>query len=115
LRDCSRWPERQGCGQECLKQIELSPDGCLVRHILGGWYEGKNCAICRKPFGEINWADHKPALLSPHGKNVEWAEIRAETVPDVLATHAPVCWNCHIVRTFCQQHPDLVLDRSRPA
>jgi len=22
LKDCSRWPMRQGCGQDCLRQIE---------------------------------------------------------------------------------------------
>jgi len=30
LRDCSRWPERQDCGQECLQQIEVDPENCLV-------------------------------------------------------------------------------------
>jgi hypothetical protein len=41
LSECSRWPERQGCGQECLSQIEvlrkiawcgrLSPSGMRAR------------------------------------------------------------------------------------
>ena len=34
LGECSRWPERQGCGQECLQQIEVSSEGCLVRGIV---------------------------------------------------------------------------------
>jgi hypothetical protein len=33
LRACSRWPERAGCGQECLGEIEESPDGCLLRSL----------------------------------------------------------------------------------
>jgi len=26
LRDCSRWPERRGCGQVCLSQVEELPE-----------------------------------------------------------------------------------------
>src|SRR5690348_8708319 len=34
LHACSRWPERAGCGQECLRQIEEAPEDCLIRNIL---------------------------------------------------------------------------------
>ena len=34
LKSCSRWPEREDCGQECLLQVELSPEDCLVRTYL---------------------------------------------------------------------------------
>jgi hypothetical protein len=36
-----------------------------------------------------------------------------ESVPDVLASHQAVCWNCHIVNRMMGDHADLVLDRSR--
>ena len=114
LRTCTRWPERQDCGQECLAQIETAPEGCLVRNILTQWYAGKNCAICTKPIGEIHWVDHRPALLDPEGRTVEWGQVRTEALPQTLETHAAVCWNCHIVHTFCHEHPDMVVDRSRP-
>jgi hypothetical protein len=113
LESCSRWPERQGCGQECLRQIESAPEDCLMRNILKHWCEGKTCAVCGKPLGQIHLADHKPALLNPEHSTVEWGQIRPETVPAVLETHAPVCWNCHIVQTFCREHPEMVVDRSR--
>jgi hypothetical protein len=115
LETCSRWPERQDCGQECLREIEESPDDCLVRTILTRWYAGKDCAICGKAIGEIHWSDHRPALLSPERRTVEWAQVPAESIPGVLETHAPVCWNCHIVQTFCREHPDMVVDRARSA
>ena len=44
LKDCSRWPERADCGQECLQQIELAPEECLVKNFVARWYEGKKCA-----------------------------------------------------------------------
>ena len=47
LEECTRWPEKAGCGQECLSQIESSPDGCRVRTILADWYRDRECALCR--------------------------------------------------------------------
>jgi len=111
LKDCNRWSGRPRCGQACVAQIEASPDDCLVRTILTKWYEGKRCAFCGKPFGEIVWADHKPALLSPERLTVEWDDLPAEEIPKVLATHQPACWNCHIAETFRRRYPELVVDR----
>jgi len=113
LKSCSRWPDRDDCGQECLLQVELSPEDCLVRNILTNWYSGKHCVSCGKRIGEIHWLERKPALLSPDGKTVEWSEVPAEQIPGVLATHFPVCWDCHITETFCREYPEIVVDRSR--
>src|SRR5262249_44932030 len=46
LKDCTRWPERETCGQECLAQIEAAPEECLVRNILKTWYSGARCVLC---------------------------------------------------------------------
>src|ERR1017187_7400425 len=58
LSACSRWPEMAGCGQECLSQIEASPEGCLVRRILVDWYAGKACASCGWP-KEFPWSGNR--------------------------------------------------------
>lgn len=109
LASCSRWPERQGCGQECLGQIEAAPHDCLARTLLESWYAGRVCGFCRRPFGTIHW-DHRPAVRLPSGEIVTWPEIRAEELPTVLPASTPVCWDCHIAETFRRQHPDLVVD-----
>lgn len=111
LIDCSRWPERQDCGQQCLVQIESAPKDCLVRTILTKWYTDKACIFCGKALDEINWVDYKPALMSPERVTLEWDEIPAEKVPEVLTTHMAVCWNCHIAETFRRRYPELVVDR----
>jgi len=111
LSQCSRWPERLGCGQECLGQIEDAPEECLVSTIVNDWYAGKSCIYCQKPFGEIHWHDHPPALMNKEKKTVEWNDISPEKLPEVLATHSPVCWSCHIAETFRKEHPELVVDR----
>jgi hypothetical protein len=111
LKSCSRWPEKRDCGQECLLQIELSPEECLLRNIIAKWYEDKSCVLCGKAFGEINWLDHKPAILDEKGKTLEWDEISPERVPAAMKTHMPVCWDCHVAETLRRIAPDLVTDR----
>ena len=111
LTDCTRWPERAGCDQACLRQIEGAPESCKLQTMLTEWYRGKKCSFCRKPFDEINWADHKPALLAPDLRTIEWKDVRPEMVDLVLSTHGAVCWNCHIAESFRREHPELVTDR----
>jgi hypothetical protein len=110
LASCSRWPERQACGQECLAEIEAAPHDCLARTMLERWYAGKRCAFCRRPFTDMHPFDHRPGLRLVSGETVTWPTIRAEELPAVLAAAAPVCWNCHIAETFRRQHPGLVVD-----
>jgi hypothetical protein len=111
LSACSRWPEMAGCGQACLAEIEAAPDGCLARAMLTGWYAGKRCAICGGAFDAIHWHDRKPALATPDRAIRDWAEVAAVDLPDVLATHLPVCWQCGMTTRFRRRFPDLVLDR----
>jgi hypothetical protein len=114
LRDCSRWPERGKCGQPCLTQVEESPHDCLVRTLLEGWYAGRSCVYCRKPFGLIHWHDHRPGLRAPDGRLVEWKDVAAETFPDVLPSHEAVCWNCLMAEGFRMKFPELIVDRTPP-
>lgn len=112
LQECSRWPERRDCGQECLGQIEIDPANCLVWNIVAQWYEDKSCVFCRKPFGALHQIDHAPALLGPDFKTAEWREFRPENLPDVFSKYQPVCWNCHVAESFRRLHPELVVDRA---
>lgn len=113
LDRCSRWPERQDCGQDCLKQVEADPDNCLVWNIVSNWYEGQTCVRCHKVFGAMRQFDHPPALLGPDGTTTEWNEFQAERLPEIFSTFKPVCWDCHVAETFRRVHPELVVDRHR--
>jgi hypothetical protein len=113
LDQCSRWPERSDCGQECLKQIEADPENCLVWNIVSNWYEGQSCAYCHKRFGRLHHFDHAPALMGPDHKTIEWDQLQPEQLPEIFSTHKPVCWNCHVSETFRQTHGDLVVERKR--
>jgi hypothetical protein len=112
LQDCSRWPEKQGCAQDCLTEVATLGQGCLVRNIVAKWYQGKTCVYCHKPVDSaVEWTGHIPALLAPNSQTVSWSEVPAEKLPEVFGTHKPVCWSCHIAESFRRAHPELVTDR----
>lgn len=112
LRSCSRWPEKAGCGQECLSQIEAAPQDCLVRNILAKWYEGKSCRSCGRPIGPIVAGAAPPAVFTADQISVEWSEIPAERLQEVLSAGQPVCFACHMASKTMREHPELVTDRS---
>ena len=111
LKNCSRWPIKEQCGQECLMNLDVAPDECLVNGVLMHWYRDKNCVYCKKVFQELNWLDHRPALMSPDKKLLSWNQVSLEELSSVLETHYPVCWNCYIAQTFLLDHPDQVVFR----
>jgi hypothetical protein len=111
LDQCSRWPERADCGQDCLSQIEDDPKSCLVWTAVTEWYGSKDCVICKRPFNEVHWHDRPPALLTPDHKTAQWNEIPAEKLPEVFSTYLPICWSCHMAHRFRTEHPELVVDR----
>ena len=114
LSSCSRWPEKAGCGQECLREIEASPEDCLVRNILIRWYARKNRVFCGEPIGEIHLIEQKPALLTSDRVTMEWSEVAPEKLQGTLETAKPVCFSCHLATSFAREHPKLAIDRSRP-
>lgn len=114
LSECTRWPERKDCGQECLREIEIAPSDCLVRNIVIDWFSDKECVYCGKKIAEVKewWVDHKPALLTPERQIITWNEFPAEKLPEFFSNCDPVCWSCSATEAFRQQHPELVTDRA---
>lgn len=43
LANCSRWPEKAGCDQQCLAEIERDPRASRVDELMASWYAGKAC------------------------------------------------------------------------
>ena len=111
LEECSRWPIKEQCGQECLIDLDVAPERCLVSGVLMRWYRDKTCVYCGKVFSELHWVDHRPALLSPDGKLAGWNEVNLDKLRNVLETYSPVCWDCYIAQKFRLDHPDLVVFR----
>lgn len=112
LSDCSRWPERLDCGQDCICEIEQDPEGHRVWSVASRWYEGKKCVYCRKPIEPLSHFDRRPALLDAARKTVEWADLPPEKLPEALSGCLPVCWSCHITETLIREHPERVTFRA---
>ena len=113
IRSCSRWPEKGGCGQECLAEIHAAADGCLVREKVRAWYEGKSCVRCSRDLSPACWQHNRPALRVPDGHTRTWASLRPEEVPAALATDEPICWDCHVLVDFVQRFPGRAVLRDK--
>ncbi len=113
LQSCSQWPEKEGCGQECLAQIQAAPEDTLVTSVLQRWYTERQCVICKLPI-EFHTLEHRPAMMDlsrADRPTIVWEQIDPTELPERLKTLAPVCWNCHIAETFRRTRPELVIDR----
>jgi hypothetical protein len=117
LSECSRWPEKAGCGQECLSEVKESGPDCLVRNIIAKWYRDKACAACGQTIEEIDWTGNRPALLVANQESsrvsVEWNQVPADKLPGTLAAALPICFTCHTANRLVREHPQLVTDRHR--
>ena len=107
LSECSRWPERGRCGQACLGDLEASPESTRVAAIVEQFYVGRHCALCGWEFGRIRNEHQESAVVGPDGVTHEWSSFAADTLPVVLRSHAPVCWNCHVRQSFRRRHPEI--------
>jgi hypothetical protein len=113
LASCTRWPEREGCDQACAPQIAADATGTRADTIFKEWFEGKSCAMCRRPIPPVHAMEQRPALLDVQsGAILTWDEIAADQIPGALETHVPVCENCAVAETFRRRFPDRVVDRA---
>ena len=111
LQSCSRWPEKGECGQECLAQVEPSPEN--VERLLSKWYEGKSCAICARSLTPSDWRRSRLAVLNEQQKLFELRQLQLDQLQAVLEHMRPLCWNCHQEERERQAVPARVLKGER--
>jgi hypothetical protein len=112
LTSCSRWPEREGCEQPCVRQIETAPSETKPRTIAVHFFGGERCAICRRPIDPPSAITLQPGFMDPATHKVQrWNEIPPQDLADAVATKHPLCANCTLAESFRQRFPDKVTDR----
>ena len=111
LESCSRWPEMHECGQECLAQIDPSPEN--VDRLLTKWYEGKSCAICTRSLSASDWRRSRLALLNREHKLFELRDMNLDELQTTLQGMRPLCWNCHQEERARQAVPPRALKGDR--
>jgi hypothetical protein len=111
LNSCTRWPERSGCDQDCLAQIEADPNETRLETILNDCVVGARCVLCRRRIPPLTRLGHRPAFRAPDGTTIGVDEVAPERIYEFSGTHDRVCWDCHVAETFRRKYPDLVIDR----
>lgn len=96
---CSRWPERAGCDEACVREIEAAPASHRVPVMLAEWCHDRPCVCCGAPLTRVHVGEHVPHLMNTERKIVEWREVPPQELPQVLSSCAPVCENCLLAET----------------
>jgi len=82
--------------------------------LLKRFFDGKECAICKRPIPPVHRMGLKPGLLNPATHEAHsWDEIPNVNLSTALETHLPVCSACGVAESFRQRFPDLVVDQDR--
>jgi hypothetical protein len=111
LQSCSRWPEKGDCGQECLAQVDPSPEN--LDRLLTKWYEGKSCAICMCALSPSDWRRSRLAVLTQQHKLFELRDTQLDRLQATLAEMRPLCWNCHQEERARQSVPARIFKGNR--
>ncbi len=111
LESCSRWPEKGDCGQECLAQLDASPEN--VDRLLTKWYEGKSCAICTRALTPSDWRGSRLAVLDQEHQLFELRQLQLEELQSALENKRPLCWSCHQGERARQAVPARILKGDR--
>lgn len=99
VRNCSRWPERADCDQACVKEIRGAPTATLVQTMLTNWCRYNTCICCGAPLAKLHVGPHRPHLINPELRIVEWKEIPPQDIPQTLRSCEPVCETCVVAET----------------
>ena len=111
LHTCSRWPEKGDCDQECLAQVNPTPEN--LERMLQKWYQGKTCAICDRSLTPADWRRSRLALLNENQKLFELRHMHLDELPSALDHMRPLCWNCHQEERARQAAPSRILKGDR--
>ena len=111
LQSCTRWPEKGDCGQECLAQVDPTPEN--VDRLLTKWNEGKACGICGRLLTPADWRRGRLAMLNEKQTLFELRQMELSELPSVLDQMRPLCWNCHQEERARQAQPVRVLKGDR--
>lgn len=78
------------------------------------FFDGKECAICRKPIPPVQRTGLKPGLLNPTTHETHsWEQIPKGNLTSLLEGALPLCPSCMVAESFRQRFPDHVVERER--
>ena len=111
LEGCSNWPEKGACGEECLEQLDPSPEN--FERFLAKWYQGKTCAVCQRELTPSDWGRSRLGVLNQQQQLFELRQMFQEDLQSALQDMRPLCWNCHQEERGRQAVPVRILKGDR--
>lgn len=113
VQTCTHWPQNGECGQECLAQVEATPEN--LDRLFKKWFEGKPCTICARAITPSDWRFGRLGFLNDEFKLIELRQIDLLELGSVEAPKRPLCWTCHQQQKQRQSAPVQIgfVDRQR--
>jgi hypothetical protein len=111
LQSCTRWPEKGDCGQQCLAQVDPTPEN--IERLLVMWANGRACGICGRLLTTSDWRQGRLALLDERFKLIEMRQIDLTELSSTLERTRPLCWACHQDERARQAPPHRILKGER--
>jgi hypothetical protein len=97
-----------------------APAAAVSRHDhatdeqLKRFFDGKDCAMCKRPIPPVHRTGPKPGLWSPTTHDtLSWDQIPNGDVSASVEGRLPLCPACQVAESFRQRFPDHVVDRER--
>ena len=106
----------QGDGQQPAEVAGgvTSPHDQATIELLKRFFDGKECAICKRPIPPVHRGGLKPGLLNPAThETYSWDQIPHANLSEALKTHLPLCSACEVAESFRRRFPNLAVDRDR--
>src|SRR5262249_10551274 len=112
-----RASEARAAGAEKNGQSNVEPTQTVISRLdqattelLYRFFEGKECAVCKRPIPPVPRTGLKPGLLDPATHETHsWNEIPQLDLPAALETQLPLCPDCQVAESFRQRFPEHVV------
>jgi hypothetical protein len=90
----------------------ISPHDHATTELLKRFFDGKDCAICKRPIPPVHRTGLRPGLFNPKTHQTHsWDEIPNVNLSAALENELPVCSACQVAESFRERFPELVVDR----
>jgi hypothetical protein len=111
LQSCSRWPEKGECAQECLAQVDPSPQN--LERVFSSTLVGRSCAVCSRDIAPDDWRLGRLAVLNQQHQLLELRDMPVDDLQSTLRDTRPLCWKCHLDERARQVVPLRMMRGSR--
>src|SRR5262245_22990516 len=108
--------ENNGHDTADAAQAAIARNDSATIELLKRFFDGKVCAVCKRPIPPVQRTGLKPGLMDPATHETHsWNEITKGNVnlSAALETQLPVCPSCQVSESFRQRFPEHVVERDR--